>query len=515
MFAGTLFASSPALGACGDYDSGLALAGAASAVEPSQILEIIGGECVPVIYAQEVAGRPPEAADDYAVWAEGALKRILEMYYDEGFTAARAWWEQDDGVIRIGIDEGHIHRVTFEGANTIEKLTFADNVILMDGVLYEPSVQASIDDLKTTIGLIRASYRIREGDDYVPNPLGKVVPELVMVVQLVDVDDQGFGFGVGVESPWGPLVSGKYGSRAVFQEHDHLGTRLDIAFPIHEYAFEEEPQFRWVYGKAGIDYRFPSVGGGPVSPLVTARSSLSTFQRQDLDVESVMVNQNGLQAAAQIQASKIFRQTVGVRFEGANLIDIDMYPRATGPLGEQRSAVRLALVAESELAFDDGTLRSDLQDYISFSGVLAANSELEPLLRTMLETQWMIAVRRDDLLLRGRGIFYTGDVRFYHEEQLAGRYQKVFFGHRYWVEKAAQAEIAYRFRIRRNFKIGLWHDLSLFVDESEDAIALANGGGLGLHLLLLDQFAFDLHYGAGLSPVGFSHNMVINLQMVY
>jgi len=509
--------ASPVFAACGDYEDSVIPADAAIPEAPDD-LEIIGGHCIPVAFSYETVGEPPDGAGARVEWANAAAAKIVDMYVEEGFTAARVWWvEDDDGTLRIGIDEGLVHRVNFDGANSIEKLTFADNIILMDGVLYAPSVESSLADLQTTMGLQRATYRIRDGDEFVPNPLGMVVPELVMVVQLVDEESHGFGFGIGVESPWGPLVSGKYGARGVFHDRDRLGSKLEIAFPIHEYAFEEEPQFRWIYGKASLDYKFASVGSGPVSPLISMRSSMSRFQRRDLDIESVHVNQNGAQLAAQIQASKAFTQLLGVRLENANLVDVDMYPRADGPLDEDLSASRLAVVTESGFEFEDGTLRSDLRDWVSLTGVLAMNPELEPLLRTVLEAQWVIAVGHNDLLLRGRSIFYTGDVRFYHEEQLAGSYQKVFFTHRYWVDKAAQAEVAFRLRIRRNVKFGVWHDLSFFEDLTRQTtpFAFANGGGLGIHLLLLDQFAFNLFYGGGFAPVGFSHNMVINLRMVY
>ena len=106
---------------------------------------VLGAHCVPAAYSVEVAGPVPEVDEEVSEWAEGAIERIVSMYAEEGFPAARAWWSLKMGQVTFGIDEGRIALVAFEGANPIEKLTLADNIVLMDGILYAPSVQASLD----------------------------------------------------------------------------------------------------------------------------------------------------------------------------------------------------------------------------------------------------------------------------------------------------------------------------------------------------------------------------------
>jgi hypothetical protein len=480
-------------------------------------LTVVGTACLPVVFSLDATGAPPAAeAPERSQWAERAVDRIEAMYAAEGFPAARAWYVSDGDEITIEVDEGRMHRIAFVGANSLEKVLYSDNVHLMDGVLYEPMLLQSLQTLKETQGFRSVTHSFGEGDEFLPNRLGFVVPERVLSVYLIGEEDRGWGIGLEVEAPWGLMLRGSYDAPGLLANGDHFTTRLALAFPVHQYVIEEEPQFRWVYGKYGVDYRFAPFGAGRVSPLITARASLANFQRRDLGIESVFVNQNGLQASLQIEVSRQLRQTIGVRVENAQVIDVDFLTE-DGSFDEPRSAFRGTLVSETEVEFDDGTLRSDLRDQLAVAANVAVNPHGELLFRADLEGQWAIAVGRDDLLLRGRGLFRTGDVRFYHERPLASATQRVFFANQFWVREAGQVEVAFRKRIRRNVKLGLFHDLSLFINrlESELPLAWANGGGASLHLLLLDQFAFDFYYGAGMSPEGFSHNMYLKLRTVY
>jgi len=479
-------------------------------------LEVIGTACLPLVFSLDATGAPPEDPVEWAQWAEGATARITAMYVGEGFPAARAWFALRDDQVTIEVDEGQIHRITFVGANAIEKVIYSDNVHLLAGILYEPVLLESLRVLQETHGLRNVTYSVAEGDEYLPNRLGFVVPERILTVYLIGEEDKGWGVGFEVEAPWGLMLRGSYDAPELLARGDHFTTRLALAFPVHQYVIEEEPKFRWIYGKYGLDYRFAPFGQGRVSPLITARASLARFQRTDLGIESVLVNQNGLQASLQIQASRAVRQTFGLRVENAQVIDVDFLD-GEGTFDEPRTAFRGTLVTETEVEFDDGTLRSDLRDRLWVAANLAVNPEGDLLLRANLEGQWAIAVGRNDLLLRTRGLYITGDVRFYHERQLASSTQRVFFADRYWVREAGQLEVAFRKRIRRNIKLGLFHDLSVFVNRLDPdlPLALANGGGPSLHLLLLDQFAFDFYYGVGLSPDGLGHNMYLKLRSVY
>ncbi len=57
------------------------------------------------------------------------------------------------------------------------------------------------------------------------------------------------------------------------------------------------------------------------------------------------------------------------------------------------------------------------------------------------------------------------------------------------------------------------HDEKGTLDWKAGHYVYAVGGAL--HLLVVDQFALDLYYGAGWSPFGFSHNMMLALRSVY
>jgi len=137
---------------------------------------------------------------------------------------------------------------------------------------------------------------------------------------------------------------------------------------------------------------------------------------------------------------------------------------------------------------------------------------------TTLTGQAVMSVGRHRFIVRGRSALLAGDVRFWDEMQLAGDYQRVFFGNRYWVQQAAQLETAYRVQMWRDgFAVGLFHDTSLFMDRSQ-AIhrpTVVDAFGPSVHFLLLDTFALDIYAGFGFAPVGFDQTVTFALQTIF
>jgi hypothetical protein len=127
-------------------------------------------------------------------------------------------------------------------------------------------------------------------------------------------------------------------------------------------------------------------------------------------------------------------------------------------------------------------------------------------------------VGRHRFILRGRGVALAGDIRFWDDMQLAGDYQRVFFGNRYWVHQAAQLETAYRIHLWRDwFSVGAFHDTSLFMDRSQPQhhAAVVDAFGPSVHFLIFDTFALDLYAGFGYSPVGFDQTVTFALQTIF
>ena len=167
---------------------------------------------------------------------------------------------------------------------------------------------------------------------------------------------------------------------------------------------------------------------------------------------------------------------------------------------------------------DPDALRRDLRDEV----------QLDVTFKSTAGGAWMLAVRprgqlvfhfgRHDLLIGARGLYLAGNVRFWDELALAGDYQRVFFGNRYWVRAAAQLTAAFRLAVWEDtIKLGIFHDLSAFSDRTRagQPWAVADAFGPSFHALLWDVFALDVYYGFGFAEVGFSHNLSFSLATVF
>jgi len=185
-----------------------------------------------------------------------------------------------------------------------------------------------------------------------------------------------------------------------------------------------------------------------------------------------------------------------------------------GPQGVVRFPVSMAV----KLQFTPDILRQDLRNEVA-AEIRNSFTQAGDWLGTLdADAQAVWVYGPHCLLLRGRTLLRTGDVRFFDESPLAGSHLRAFFGGRYWVRESLQAEVAGRAAVwQDSLYVGGFADASLFGDRSRGGVrpSLAYAVGPSFHFLMFDRFACDLYYGFGFAPVGFSHNFSFEFQTIF
>ncbi|MCO4747652.1 MAG: hypothetical protein KC912_22845 [Proteobacteria bacterium] len=479
----------------------LGLSLVASAAEPTPV-EFVGVTHLDVEDVRE------------AFATDGAgLDGVLDAYRDRGFLAVRGWVDESAAGTVVEIDEGRLDRVALVGASAYRQLLLSDNVHLAGQVLHEPSLIRELAGLESQPGVREVSWTLAEGRDLVPTVSGRLVPEQVLQVGLTTLEDRGVDLDLGVDPTWGFLIGAQFDA-GLFSDTDHLDGGVLIAFPLQEYVFEQEPQFRWVHGVADLGYRTPWLPGTQVAPRIATRVELSNYSRPFDGLLQGGVIANAAEVSLDFRAGPAVRYSFGPVFEAARVAYMRLQEGAS-PLDTDQAVTRAGLFARAEWVLDDQTLRADLRDGLSVDLAGLFTGRGEPHLRATLEGQAVTHLGRSLVLARLRALWRGGDVRFFDEEPLAGKWQRVFFQGRYWTRSAAQLELALRLPVSRDVKLGVFHDASVFQHASDDQVLLVNAMGPGLHVLIASQFALDLFYGVGASESGWSHNLSIALKSAY
>lgn len=473
-------------------------------------VELRGVERLPEAARVEAVGEVPAAAD--RAWAEAALARLLVAYEAAGYPAARGWVLDEEGALVVEIDEGRIDRVALMGANPYRQLLLSDNVELAGEVLYRPRLEEALDALRASSEVEEVSWTLAEGRDLVPLPSGRLVSERVLQVALTTEVERGLSLDFSVDPTWGFLAGVGYDT-PLFAEADQLESSVLVAFPLQEYVFEQEPRLRWVHGVLDLGYRTPSFPGTRLAPRLGDRLALSNYSRPFDGLLQGGVIHNAVEVSLDLKTGPI-RASVGPTFEAARVAFIQMEEGAE-PLDEAEPVTRIGLFARTSWAFDDRTLRADLRDALTLDLTGQITGRGLPHWRGTLSGQWVGHLGRSLLIGRGRAFYRGGDVRFFDDEPIAGRWQRVYFQGRYWSRRGVQVELGSRFPLSRDAKLGLFHDLSAFEDASTERPVIVNAAGPSVHVLVAGLFALDLYYGFGARPGGWSHNLSIALKSAY
>ncbi len=479
----------------------------------------VSGSILPSDVVKNAMGLVPADDVNLAPWAAAACRRIVEAYHAVGYDYARAWFSlEEKRLVWIYVDPGHM-RISFVGVGGVGATLFRLSLNLPNNIFHKPTVEQALEDLKQKYGLVNISYRVRDLGESQITPFGPMVPDRLLRIYVVSREFLGWALDVSVSATWGVVPAVSYQYASLLLDDDRLFARVEFAFPYRQYLAEEEPRLRWVHGGFNAAYRLPRRLQGLLALRLETSLYLSLYDRPDLAIQTFDFMRN-----TTVPALVLIRPYLEVSLgAGADIVRIFQVQRvsdsataipALGDLKSVRALVRLVANLDPHAQ----VMQRDQRPWVHLQVDGASSNIQQWLLVTTLTGQSVMTVGRHRFILRGRGVLLAGDVRFWDEMQLAGDYQRVFFGNRYWVRQAAQVETAYRLQLWRDwFAVGVFHDTSLFMDRSQPLhhTTVVDAFGPSVHFLLFDTFALDFYAGFGFSPVGFDQTVTFALQTIF
>jgi hypothetical protein len=486
---------------------------------PSSVRVQIGGSILPREIVHEAVGVAPADDANLAEWAAAACTRVVAAYHGADYDYARAWFSlEENKLVWIYVDPGRM-RLLFVGVGGVGAALFRLSLNLPSNVFHKPTVEHALQELKEKYGLVNITYRVQDVGESQITPFGSMVPDRLLQIYVVSREFLGWSLDVSVSATWGVVPAVSYHRAGLLLDDDRLFTRVEFAFPYRRYLAEEEPRLRWVHGGFDAAYRLPRRMEGRLALRLETSLYVSQFDRPDLAIATY----NFLRSTT-VPALVFIRPFMEVSLgAGADVVRVFQVQRVSASatdnttLGDLKS-VRALFRLVANLDPRAKVLQRDQRPWLHLLVDTATSNIQKWLVTTTLTGQAMLSTGRHRFILRGRGTQLAGDVRFWDDMQLAGDYQRVFFGNKYWVRQALQLETAYRMQVWRDwFALGVFHDASLFEDRSQflHRPTFVDAFGPSVHFLLFDTFALDIYAGFGFSPVGFDQTITFALQTIF
>lgn len=493
----------------------------ASAAEPS--VEITGTRVLPPEVAQNAAGQPPSATANLERWAARAVSRIVSAYKAKGYTFARAWSRvTPDSVVQIDVDEGRMSGMVFMGASPEQTILFRVDVAMPEDVFHLATVEKGLKEIKAKYRLVSVDWHVADREELIPNRLGQPIALRGLRIDVVRRDRHGWAVDASLDSSFGFVPAGSYRRASLLADDDRIGIRLAIGVPYRRYLFDAEPQFTWVHGQLSLNYRTRTFADDRLNFSYEATGTLSRYDRTDLGFNSYLAGRWSTYANLSVHVVRgLLSMTLGFGLGDTHVFGVRSVastPQNPRLLPRDRTRLRYLLRVTTDLELDPEDRAPARKRNLHAQAVLVLPHTGRAMLDLSLGGQYIFSFGYHDLLLKLRGVYMLGEVLFWDDQTLAGECQRVFFGNRYWIREAAQLEVAARLGVYRDkIKLGLFHDLSVFVDRTRahNPTAVANGFGPSVHFLIFDQFTLDLYYGFGFAPSGFGHNFSLALQSTF
>jgi hypothetical protein len=241
-----------------------------------------------------------------------------------------------------------------------------------------------------------------------------------------------------------------------------------------------------------------------------ARAEISDRQRSDLHLESFMfATLDGGVYLVFLPIPQI-RTSLGGGVERRLLYSLDPVAGQTPVFSSSTDIAQTRQYVEAalELTFDPESIRRDRHHRFGIDARVYGppHTGEDGALHITGWYQKMFAFGWNELWVEMQAVSRTGFVLFPEETSIGSRFLRGPFGSEY-ARKAAGIQLEYRYSLLRDvFKIGLFHNLAAYgaIDRitEKDKLSYANAVGLGLHLLLIDEFQLDAWYGVGWNRAG-------------
>jgi hypothetical protein len=483
-------------------------------------IRITGVVALPETVARGAIGPLPKPGENLDQWGATAIANIVRVYQSQGYSYVRAWfnWRLEPGVLWFYIDEGRV-RVTFVGVGSITASLLRLRLDLPDSIFQLQLLARSLEEEKERLDLSDVRYAVHELPGRSINIFGDVVPERVLEISVMRRELFGWALDISLSAAWGVVPQVAYSRRDLLLNDDRLWVRLGVAVPYRRYVFDTDPKIQWVHGLLEGSYRLPRFTflGLQLAPRMDSTLAFSHYARSELFLSHFYLIRDVLVPNLVLFLPNL-EATLGIGGDFAQVVFRQTRTATSGqapvsPPSDINSA-RLLLRATGNLLLGTPWTRRDQRASMRLSVDVCFPLEL----RLTLSGQYVGVLGRHRLIVRGRGVELAGRVPFWDDVELAGDYQRTYFGDRYWVERAIQVEIAYHIRLWRDwFEAGIFHDLSVFEDPADqpNRLRVADSFGPSLHFLILDLYALGIYQGFGFAPGQFSQTLSFTLSRVF
>lgn len=466
----------------------------------------------------------PKTAKATPELARKLAGRLAAFLLAAGYELATVRAQVVDGQVVIAVDEGQLDKVILVGAGADTKLRFKLKLNLPQDVFNRPLLEQELPRLARRYRLKTWSYELWptaqveeaglqldgvESLSALPFIRGERAYELRI---FVSTDSWGAGFAPELNT--GGIAGIEAGGRLRWRDLLLLGDRLEArvraGFNLRSHLVGEgsRPVLTHLLGEAqwfGPSF-WAAAGPQGLRPTVTSKGELWTLQRGDLMLESYSVGT--LEAAAGLGGQPVsglsYAFTLGVQRRW--LFDVEP---VTGPVeakvAEAPAALSRAFVSfNGEYVFNPKELRRDQHDRVELDVRLWSPRNLpSPFARVdaVAETLWKLGW--NELWAGLHATALAGSWTFLEEEPL-GNHLRVGFGGSKYTQDIASFRSEFRLSLLRDIlKASAFTDLAGYLELPNAAqaqtqtFALAGASGVGLHLLVADQFQCNLYAGAG------------------
>ncbi len=494
----------------------------ALAAEPESkwTLRVTGVVALPESVAREAIGPLPNPGEDLDAWGVRAVASIVKVYQARGYSYARAWlnWRLEPGVLWFYVDEGHV-RVTFVGVGIVTASLLRLRLDIPNGIFQVQQLAPSLEAEKQRLDLEDVRYVVHELPGRALTIFGDVVPERVLEIAIVRRESYGWSLDISLSAAWGVVPQVTYGRGDLLLHDDRLSLQVSVAVPYRRYVFDADPKPQWVHGSVETSYRLPRFmfRGQQLAPRMDSKLVFSHYTRPELFLRDYYLLRSVIIPNLVLFLPKT-EVTLGIGGDFAQVAFRRSLPRSPDQQDPGRpsdiSSERVLLRTTGSYMGGTPWARRDHRPTLRLSADICFPLEA----RLTLTGQVVGILGRHRVVVRTRGVVLAGHVPFWDSIELAGDYQRTYFGDRYWVNKAIQLEVAYRIRLWRDwFEVGIFHDVSIFQDPvtGPGRAQVANSFGPSLNFLVLDLYALGIYQGFGFAPGRFGQTLSFAFNRVF
>jgi hypothetical protein len=453
--------------------------------------------------------------------ARSVASRLRRFLHQAGYVLATVQARAENGQIIVDLDEGHLDKVAFIGADVFQTLRLKMDLHMPEKVLNKPELERQLKSLSDRLHLAEFAYELVPSPDYpasgpqldqvseleelsffmpgfpyelhilvVPGPFH---PGLSPQIEINSLEGGGLGLGYNGEHLFQRDDRWRLQGRGAFGLRDHLDPLSGGSRPVFTHANAEVgwdgPPFRWMSTR--LSWR--------------AAAEVINRQRRDLNLESVEFATLSASLDAKLSFTKFFGVTLGGGLERRFLFAAQAGPTTlsappvdTSPIAQTRPFVELI----ASVVFNPEELRRDRKHTLDLQArSYAAMGQAGHAVRTDLRYEKLFPIGWHELWLTVRGAWLSGDVLYTEEQSLGSEALRDVFSNTY-ARKIAGAGLEFRWSLLRDlFKVGLFDNIAAYgaLDRLSrtESQAFADSFGLGVHALFIDEFQLDLYFGVG------------------